>query len=265
MEPYVPTAQATVVDEEKKKKKKKKKQTSSDPYVPEAEMVEVKVGSKKPKSNRKPKSEKKPKSERKPGKKSKKKSSTSGSEYVQAAAVQVESYPVLEASGWEPLLIDKINAEHTKGSALHKYAITGHESQIVTISIPPGETCQGEPGSMMYLSDPIDMNVSCGSDWFGRCCGGESCCVLNFTNSQNQTGYAGLVTNSPLAKVVPIEMGSPAVGGHLIVQSGAYMASFGEVHLTYDCDCNLARCCCGGMVRADIEIGKDQVGWLVFL
>jgi len=164
-----------------------------------------------------------------------------------------EAYPVMEASGFEPLLIEDINKDHAFNKAGSsngncKYAITGHESQIVTVAIPPGESCQGEPGSMMYLSDPISMKVSCGLDWFGRCCGGESCCVLNFRNkSKDKVGYAGLVTNEPLAKVIPVELNSPAVGGSLIVQQGAYMASYGEVKITFDCDCNIVRCCCGGM------------------
>jgi len=203
---------------------------------------------------------KKPKSKKDKKKKSKKSSKTSSDKpydpYAKVDAeayADAEAYPVLEASGFEPLLIEDINEEfaYNKAGNSHsncKYAVTGHESQIVTVAIPPGESVQGEPGSMMYLSDPISMKVSCGADWFGRCCGGESCCVLNFNNTtENEVGYAGLVTDAPLAKVVPIEMNDPTVGGSLIVQSGAYMASYGEIQITYDCDCNLMRCCCAGM------------------
>ena len=207
------------------------------------------------------KKKKKSKDKKKKSKKNSKKSSdkpydpyASYDAKADVVDAEAEAYPVLEASGFEPLLIEDINKDHAFQKAGNsnsncKYAVTGHESQIVTVAIPPGESCQGEPGSMMYLSDPISMKVSCGADWFGRCCGGESCCVLNFNNTTNEVGYAGLVTNEPLAKVVPIEMNDPTVGGSLIVQQGAYMASYGEVQITYDCDCNLVRCCCGGMVR----------------
>lgn len=205
------------------------------------------------------KKKKKSKDKKKKSKKNSKKSSdkpydpyASYDAKADVVDAEAEAYPVLEASGFEPLLIEDINKDHAFQKAGNsnsncKYAVTGHESQIVTVAIPPGESCQGEPGSMMYLSDPISMKVSCGADWFGRCCGGESCCVLNFNNTTNEVGYAGLVTNEPLAKVVPIEMNDPTVGGSLIVQQGAYMASYGEVQITYDCDCNLVRCCCGGM------------------
>ena len=196
---------------------------------------------------------KKSSKKKKSKKKSKKPSSSKSSKSKNAAAAGqlAESHVVLKASGWKELKSKDINsrtcADDYRGE--HKYAITGHESQIVTVAIPPGETCQGEPGSMMYLTSPIYMRVSCGSDWFGRCCGGESCCVLNFKNKTNETGYAALVTNEPLAKVVPIELNSPEVGGSLIVQQGAYMASYGEVKITFSCDFNFMRCCCGGMVR----------------
>ena len=228
-------AEAYVVEDDSKKKKKKKKkkaQTSDEAYV----VAEASTASPK-----KPKSSKKPKSERKP--KSKKKSKTK--------EVEVVGLPVLEASGFEPLLIRELNAEHTKADQAHKYAITGHESQIVTVEIPAGESLQGEPGSMMYLSEQVQMQVTCGADWFGRCCSGENCCVLNFENHSSETGVASLVSNVPLAKVVPIELNSPSVGGSLIVQSGAYMASYGDVQVGFDCDCNLTRCCCGGMVSTN--------------
>ena len=160
------------------------------------------------------------------------------------------SYPVLEASGWASVDPMEINALQKREGHKHRYAITGDESQIVTVSIPPGESCQGEPGSMMYLTSPIDMKASCGGDCLGRCLGGESCCVLNFNNRTSEKGYAALVANSPLAKIVPVDMGSKDVGGNLIVQQGAYVASYGDVHITFDCDCNLVRCCCGGMVSS---------------
>eukprot|EP00536_Pseudo-nitzschia_multiseries_P006164 jgi/Psemu1/318828/estExt_fgenesh1_pm.C_1280002 len=128
-----------------------------------------------------------------------------------------------------------------------RYAITGSESQIVTVEVPPGKSCQGEPGSMMYLTSAMTMRAECGDGCFGRCMGGEDCCIVNFENNQQQPGYAALTTNQPLAKVVPVEMSSTSVGGTLIVQQGAYMASYGDVQISFDCDCNLMRCCCGGM------------------
>ncbi len=98
-------------------------------------------------------------------------------------------------------------------------------AQVVTVALQPGEKCQGEPGSMMYLSPQVEMLASYEGCW-DRCCGGESCFVLNYTNqSNNERGYAALVPSDPLAKVVPIDLSSPDVGGCLIVQQGEILLS----------------------------------------
>eukprot|EP00532_Pseudo-nitzschia_australis_P005270 CAMPEP_0168202254 /NCGR_PEP_ID=MMETSP0139_2-20121125/24170_1 /TAXON_ID=44445 /ORGANISM="Pseudo-nitzschia australis, Strain 10249 10 AB" /LENGTH=350 /DNA_ID=CAMNT_0008127921 /DNA_START=146 /DNA_END=1198 /DNA_ORIENTATION=+ len=155
---------------------------------------------------------------------------------------------ILEASGWNQS--HKKTGVRTASNGIggnFRYAITGSESQIVTVEVPPGQSCQGEPGTMMYLSSAVHMKIGCASNWIGRCCGGEDCCFLNFTNHTDQIGYAALTTNEPLAKVIPVDLTSPEVGNTLIVQQGTYMASYGEVKVDFDCDCNLVRCCCGGM------------------
>jgi uncharacterized protein (AIM24 family) len=145
---------------------------------------------------------------------------------------------VTEASGWKVV-------EVTEGPG-HKFAITGHESQIVTVALEPGETCHGEPSSMMYLTPNVGMVATCEGCW-ERCLSGESCFLLNFKNHGSERGYAALVSNDPLAKVVPVDLASPDVGGVLIVQQGSYMASYGEVDVRISCDCSCVRCCCGGM------------------
>ena len=246
MEPYVtataststatPTATATAVP-------------VGEPYVTSS--------SKKPKSSKK---SKKPKSIRK--KKKIKDSKNDGDDSLRTVYDNIPNeHIVLKASGWNQVTAREINSNAYSNASpennnQHKYAITGKESQIVTIQLEPNEVCQGEPGSMMYLSSGVSMHASCGSDCFGRCCGGESCCVVNFTNNggglydgTSTARYAALVPNEPLAKVIPVDMSSKEVNGILIVQPGAYMASFGDVRIGYSCDCNIIRCCCGGMVR----------------
>ena len=54
-------------------------------------------------------------------------------------------------------------------------------------------------------------------------------------------------------------MSSKEVNGTLIVQPGAYMASFGDVRIGYSCDCNIIRCCCGGMVRYILLEKKNAI------
>ncbi|KAL3897153.1 MAG: hypothetical protein SGARI_006986, partial [Bacillariaceae sp.] len=157
---------------------------------------------------------KKKKTKKTGDKKSKKKGSGSPSKKKPLLQdVELED-PVLKASGWEEVEV--------REAPNHKFAITGNEAQIVTVSLQPGEMCHGEPGSMMYLSDEVEMLASYAGCW-NRCCGGESCAVLNFTNKESTVGYAALVPSDPLAKVVPVEMSSNEVGGTLIVQQGEWI------------------------------------------
>lgn len=240
-EPYVKSSS-------KKKSKKKKIEEGGGVELTASAVTTTSSGGDYVKSSSSGKKKKKDGTDTTKPKSSKKKKSKRN--IVVAEREEAKTSKVLEASGWNEISTSKINAEHAHpSSGIHKYAITGDESQIVTVSVPPGETVQGEPGSMMYLTSPLTMKASCGADWFGRCCGGEACCVLDFQNHTNETGYAALTTNQPLAKVVPVDLAAPEVGGTLIVQSGAYMASYGTVEIGFDCDCNLVRCCCGGMVR----------------
>lgn len=155
---------------------------------------------------------------------------------------------VLDHSGWTKLDIptpDQIN-----------YAITGYESQVLTMRLNPGDTLRGEPGSMMYLSSGVTQGVSY-EGCFARLCSGEDCFALNMTNSSSagRPGYAALTPAFPTAKVVPIDMSSPHVNGKLIAQSGAFMASYGDVSIGISFDCNIARCCCSGLglVRQKLE------------
>ena len=137
-----------------------------------------------------------------------------------------------------------------------KYAITGHESQIITFALDDGETVKGEPGVMMYLSPGVSQQVSC-DGCMARCCAGEDCFVMNFTHSGSMPGkgYVALTPNFPMAKVVPVDLSSPNVNGVLIAQQGAFMASVGDVEIGVSVDCNFLRCCCAGtgLVRDYIE------------
>jgi len=153
---------------------------------------------------------------------------------------QIESpKPVLAHSGWSKF--------EAKDPDECNYAITGHESQVITFRLQNGDTCKGEPGSMMFLSPGMEQHVSCDGG-FERCCSGESCFVMNFTNAgSSSAAYAALTPNFPTAKVIPVNMSSPDVNGTLIAQQGAFMASVGDVHVQMSLDCNFMRCCCGGL------------------
>jgi uncharacterized protein (AIM24 family) len=158
-----------------------------------------------------------------------------------------EAEIVLVQSGWEKLKIPTTNIN---------YAVTGHESQVLTMKLTTGETLQGEPGSMMYLTGGVKQHVS----YEGCCerlCSGEDCFVVNFTNTgaSSDTAYAALCPNFPTAKIVPVDMSSPHVNGKLIAQQGSFMASYGDVSIGISLDCNFVRCCCSGLglVRQKLE------------
>ena len=151
---------------------------------------------------------------------------------------------VLDASGWQRLTLPDPDDCH--------YAVTGHESQVVTLQLREGDYCKGEPGSMMYLSGNMDQSVAC-EGCCERCCSGEICCVSVFANSGNGPGFVALTPSFPTSKVVPVNLSQ--VGGTLIAQQGSFMASYGEVHVGVSLDWNFMRCCCGGLglVRQRLE------------
>lgn len=159
-----------------------------------------------------------------------------------------EAEIVLEASGWQKLQIPSAYAVN--------YAVTGHESQILTMQLATGDTLQGEPGTMMYLTGGVKQHVSC-AGCLNRFCSGEGCFVVHFTNTGavSDPAYAALSPNFPTAKIVPIDMSSPHVNGKLIAQQGSYMASYGNVTVGISLDCNFIRCCCSGLglVRQKLE------------
>ena len=163
-----------------------------------------------------------------------------------AYKVKGDDEPVLAHTGWSHLTVPPPSECN--------YAITGHESQIVTLQLSTGDSCKGEPGSMMYLTPGVQQHASC-DGFCERCCSGEDCCVMNFTNSgaAGDQGFVALTPNFPTAKVVPVNLSQ--VGGSIICQQGAFMASYGEVNVSISLDCNLLRCCCGGLglVRQKLE------------
>jgi uncharacterized protein (AIM24 family) len=148
---------------------------------------------------------------------------------------------VLHYAGWDHLQLPKPEESN--------FAITGNESQVVTLRLAVGDSCKGEPGTMMYLTHGMKQTVSC-EGCCARCCSGEDCWVTNFTNSGSgggNNGYVALTPNFPTAKVVPVNLSSPHVNGTLVAQQGSFMASYGEVNVGVSLDCNFMRCCCSGL------------------
>lgn len=67
-----------------------------------------------------------------------------------------------------------------------RYAVTGADCQVLSISLKPGQKIECEPGSMMMMSPAIKTEVQCGS--CTRPLTGETCCKVVYTNKGNQDG-----------------------------------------------------------------------------
>jgi uncharacterized protein (AIM24 family) len=151
-----------------------------------------------------------------------------------------EAEIVLDASGWDELEIPKIDNAN--------YAITGHESQVLTMKLLNDQSVKGEPGSMMFLSGTGMKQIVSYEGCCNRCCSGESCFVMNYSNHHDTNpGFVAMTPNFPTAKIVPVNISNPNVNGTLITQSGAFMASYGDVRIATSLDCNFMRCCCSGL------------------
>jgi uncharacterized protein (AIM24 family) len=96
-------------------------------------------------------------------------------------------------------------ASHSTGG--QQWCVSGHDMQVLTMTVPPGTTITTEVGSFMYMHPSMETEVEltlcsptrCGSSWM-RMCGGESCTKVLLINRSGQQGYVGLTPNFP-AKV----------------------------------------------------------------
>jgi hypothetical protein len=100
--------------------------------------------------------------------------------------------------------------EHLTGG--HEWMISGHDMQVLTATLPPGEEFITETGSFMFGSSGIKTGVEltcCSRAGFSegvqRVCGGESCVKVILLNEGSQEGFVGITPNFP-AKIVPIKV-----------------------------------------------------------
>jgi hypothetical protein len=100
--------------------------------------------------------------------------------------------------------------EHQTGG--HEWMISGHDMQVLTSTLPPGEEFITETGSFMFGSAGIKTTVeltcctrgSC-SEGIQRILGGESCVKVLLRNEGSEEGFVGITPNFP-AKIVPIKV-----------------------------------------------------------
>ena len=103
--------------------------------------------------------------------------------------------------------------------------IEGEESQIATITLRPGERLRAESGSMLFMTQGVEMatNLEGAPSAFKRMMTGQNVFLTDFTYNGGQgTGTVALGTDFP-SKIIRLSL--EEYGGSLIAQRGAYLAS----------------------------------------
>lgn len=154
----------------------------------------------------------------------------------------------------------------------HKWTISGHDMQVLTSTVPPGDEFMTETGSFMYMHPQMTSEVEltlcggkggCGEGW-SRICGGESCTKVMLRNPGSEEGYVGMTPNFP-AKIIPVEFGvTVSSNSSLIAQGGSIMSQLGDVRVGCSLDCGFATACCAGvgLCRQKITGGNSGVAFM---
>lgn len=103
--------------------------------------------------------------------------------------------------------------------------IEGFESQIVTISLEPGQVLRAESGAMMYMTDGVTMNTTAGgglSDGLKRMMTGQNFFISDYTyeGEPGTNGVVALGTDFP-SKIIRLNV--EEYGGKLVCQKGALL------------------------------------------
>jgi uncharacterized protein (AIM24 family) len=158
---------------------------------------------------------------------------------------------------------------HTTGG--QEWCIAGHDMQVLTMTVPSGQTIITETGTFMYMHPRMETKVEltlcspagCG-EGCNRICGGESCTKLQLVNASGEQGYVGLTPNFP-AKIIPIKFGTHVASGKsLIAQPGTYLSELGDVNVGCNLDCSITTCCCAGLglCRQKLSGSDDSIAFL---
>lgn len=134
---------------------------------------------------------------------------------------------------------NSFSSQSTRPHNCHEidFRITGEEMQFVEIELDPQETVVAEAGSMMYMTDSIEMNTIFGDgsqqadsqSLFGkflsagkRIITGESLFMTAFTNIGGAKQRVAFASPYP-GKIIPVDLG--LFNGKLICQKDAFLCS----------------------------------------
>lgn len=105
--------------------------------------------------------------------------------------------------------------------------IEGNESQILTVSLQPGEVLRAESGAMMYMTAGVEMNTTTGggaSAGFKRFLTGQNVFISDYTyhGPEGTSGIVALGTDFP-SKIIRLNVDE--YGGKLVCQKGALLCA----------------------------------------
>jgi uncharacterized protein (TIGR00266 family) len=105
--------------------------------------------------------------------------------------------------------------------------IEGNESQILTVSLKPGEVLRAESGALMYMTEGVEMETTTGgglSKGFSRMMTGQNLFISDYTY-KGEPGTSGTVclgTDFP-SKILRLNVDE--YGGKIICQKGALLCA----------------------------------------
>lgn len=103
--------------------------------------------------------------------------------------------------------------------------IEGNESQILSVTLEPGQVLRAESGAMMYMTEGVQMNTTTGgglSSSFQRMLTGQNFFISDYTYEGNDVGYVALGTDFP-SKIVRLNV--QEYGGKIVCQKGALLCA----------------------------------------
>ncbi|KAJ3250880.1 hypothetical protein HK103_003067 [Boothiomyces macroporosus] len=130
------------------------------------------------------------------------------------------------------------------GSIHQKYAIFGHETQVLQVNLFPGESVVSQPGAMLYRGEGVNISTGVGGvgQGFSRIMAGESFFKNSYTNRGKYMESIAISPSFP-AKIIPIDLSR---SGTILAKHGSYIAHIGNVNVSFQVVSNMMAGCFGG-------------------
>jgi len=111
------------------------------------------------------------------------------------------------------------------------YDIIGDDMQLVEVELDPQEGVRAEAGTMIYMSDGIQMQTDTGGGLFKgvkRMVSGESFFITTFLQDGHGKGQVAFAAPYP-GKIIPLQLDN--VGGEFLCQKDAFLCADANVEI----------------------------------